>query len=72
MDYDRLEIEFKKIIDSIPEEVIDLTYTRDSDGESWLIDNAVWENGELKRIKYYANGVRTLKDADSLDKKRWI
>lgn len=72
VDYDKLEKEFKKIIDSIPEEVIDLTYTKDPGGESRLIDNAVWENGELKRIKYYADGVRILKDADSVDKKKVV
>ncbi len=69
VDYEKLKKEFHKIIDAIPEEVIQLTYTQDSDGSEWLIDNAVWEHGELKRIKYYVDGVRTLKDADTFDQR---
>lgn len=67
VDYSKLKKEFHKIIDSIPEEVINLTYTKDPDGVLHLIDNAVWEHGELTRLKYYADGTRVLKDADKFD-----
>lgn len=68
VDYEKLKKEFSKIVDSIPEEVINLTYTKDSEGNLHLIDNAVWEHGELTRLKYYADGARVLKDADKFDR----
>lgn len=67
VDYSDLTIEFNKIINSIPKEVIDLTYTEDSKHNKHIIDNAVWENGKIKRIKYYESGKRVLKDADDND-----
>lgn len=69
VDYEKLKTTFNNIVESIPAEVIDLTMTRDPDGNLQTIDNAVWDNGELKRIKYYAGRVRVLKNADSFDKK---
>ena len=67
VDYEKLKSAFNKIIDSIPDDVIELTYTQDPDGNLHVIDNAVWEQDQIKRIKYYADGVRVLKDADESD-----
>lgn len=67
IDYDDLRQKFEDVIDSIPEDVIDLTYTTGEDGNDWLIDNAVWEEGKLVRIKYYRDTVRMIKDADEAD-----
>lgn len=70
IDYDYLRQKFEDIVGSIPEDVIDLTYTTGDDGNDWLIDNAVWEQGQLARIKYYKDTVRVIKDADSTDIER--
>ncbi len=67
VDYAKLSIAFQKIVDSIPKEVIDLTLTKGSDGNLHSIDNAVWENGQIKRIKYYIAKKRVLKDVDKFD-----
>lgn len=67
IDYDYLRQKFEDIVSSIPEDVIDLTYTTGDDGNDWLIDNAVWEQGKLVKIKYYKDTVRVVKDADGMD-----
>lgn len=72
VDYNQLKVEFDSIIDSIPEDVINLTYTKGLDGNLRLIDNAIWEHGEITRLKYYADGKRVLKDVDHFDKRNVI
>lgn len=67
VDYSKITKAFEDIINKIPDEVIDLTYTTDKDGLRYLIDNAIWEHGQLTRIKFYKDGARTLKDADKKD-----
>lgn len=69
VDYVKLEKEFNKIIDSIPNDVMQIAYTKDAHGKLNLIDNAIWENGKITRLKYYQDGKRTLKDADEYDQK---
>lgn len=68
VDYEKLQRAFETIVDSIPEDVQKLSYTKDKDGNLRLIDNAIWEHGEITRIKFYSDGSRTLKDADKYDK----
>lgn len=70
IDYDLLRQKFEDIVSSIPEDVIDLTYTTGDDGNDWLIENAVWENGKIIRIKYYKDTKRVVKDADKEDEAR--
>jgi len=69
-DEDLLRKEFETIISSIPGEVIDLTYTEDENGERHKIDNAIWNNGELTRIKFYAGRSKKIKVADKKDRQR--
>lgn len=70
VDFDDVKEKFEDVVGSIPEDVIDLTYTTGEDGNDWLIDNAVWENGKLIKIKYYKDTKRIIKDADDLDIQR--
>jgi DNA modification methylase len=69
VDYIKLEQEFNKIVESIPEDVKNLAYTKDKKGRLHLIDNAIWEHGKLTRLKYYDEGGRTTKDAEEFDMK---
>ena len=69
VDYNKLKTEFNKILNSIPDDVMKLAYTKDVDGNLQLIDNAIWDHGKISRIKYYSDGKRMLKDADEYDQK---
>lgn len=70
VNYDKLRQVFDDIIASIPQDVIDLTYTTGTDGERHIIDNAIWQHGQLTRIKYYLGRTRMIKEADAADCKR--
>lgn len=63
-----LRSEFERILRAIPTQVIDLTYTLDKQGNQHIIDNAIWVNGELKKIKYYDGRAKIIKDADDTDR----
>lgn len=69
VDYEKLKKEFNKIVDTIPEDVVRLAYTKDISGQLQLIDNAIWEHGKITRLKYYNDRKRIIKDADEFDQK---
>lgn len=58
----------ENIINNIPKEVIDLTMTRGENNEQYKIDNAIWKDEQIIKIKYYSNNHRVLKEADKNDR----
>lgn len=62
-----LRKEFENVVKGIPEKVIELTYTLDPEGNKQKIDNAIWENGKLTKLKYYSDKKKRVKRADKFD-----
>lgn len=67
VDFKLLKRNFDEIVESIPDDVISLTYTKDDEGGQHIIDNAIWEHDRLTRIKFYNDKIRVTKDADKND-----
>ena len=59
-----LRNEFNKVLKTLPPEVLNLATVLD-DNEIYILDNAVWIENEIKRIKYYKNGKRITRDSVS-------
>lgn len=64
-----LRNEFNKVLKTLPPEVLNLATVLD-DNEIYILDNAVWIENEIKRIKYYKNGKRITRDCNEYDLKQ--
>ena len=69
-DTQKLQRTFEKIIEHIPPDILQLATTMDDKGEKYILSNAIWQDDEIKRVKYYKDGQRVIRDANQYDIKQ--